>query len=54
MANSKTKPKDPPKNPHAVALGAKGGHARARSLTAEEIREIGRKGAAARWQKPQK
>ncbi len=43
------------KNPHAVALGklggAKGGKARAKKLTAEQRREIGRKAAAARWKK---
>jgi len=41
------------KNPHAVALSklgaSKGGKARAAKLTPEERREIGRKGAAARW-----
>lgn len=42
---TKNKPK---KNPHAVALGrlggVKGGHARAASLTTEEMQEIGRRG----------
>jgi len=41
------------KNPHAVALGRKGGRkggkARAANLTPEQLSEIGRKGAAARW-----
>lgn len=43
------------KNPHAVALGRKGGRkggkARAANLTPEQLSEIGRKGALARWQK---
>ena len=43
------------KNPHAVALsklGAhKGGLARAKNLTAEELSEIGRKAIAIRWAK---
>ena len=41
------------KNPAAVALGRKGGKkggkARAANLSAEQLAEIGRKGAAARW-----
>ncbi len=41
------------KNPHAVALGRKGGKkggkARAANLTPEQLAEIGRKGAEARW-----
>lgn len=49
------KPVKPPtkKNPHAVALGRKGGKvggkARAASLTAEERRAIAAKAARARW-----
>lgn len=43
----------PKKNPHAVALGRKGGKiggkARAESLTAKERREIAVKAARARW-----
>ena len=43
------------KNPAAVALGRlggiKGGAARARNLTPEQLAEIGRKGATARWGK---
>lgn len=46
-------PKPAKKNPHAVALGRKGGQkggkARARNLSKEELAEIGRKGAQARW-----
>jgi hypothetical protein len=44
------------KNPHAVALGhrggIKGGPARAKLLTVEQRRDIARKGARARWGKP--
>lgn len=48
-----------PKNPHAVAMGRlggkKGGAARARNLTPEQLAEIGRKGAEKRWgKKPEK
>ncbi len=49
---------DSSKDPAAVALGrkggAKGGPARARSLTAEERREIAYKAARARWSKRRK
>lgn len=45
----------PEKNPAAVALGklggAKGGKARAAALTKEQMSEIAKKGAAARWKK---
>ena len=48
---------DAGKNPAAVALGklggAKGGHARAASLSVEKRRRIAKKAAAARW-KPKK
>lgn len=43
--------KAPPKDPAAVALGRKGGKSRARNLTPEQLRDIGKKGAAARWGK---
>ena len=47
------KAKPAKKNPHAVALGRKGGKiggkARARNLSPEQLAEIGRKGAAKRW-----
>jgi len=48
-------PEEPPreKNPHAVALGRlsgkKGEKARAKTLTAEQQREIARKAAEGRW-----
>jgi hypothetical protein len=41
-----------PENPAAV-LGRKGGAARARNLTPEQRREIAKKGAASRWNKPE-
>lgn len=40
-----------PKDPAAVALGRKGGRSRANNLTPGQLREIGRKGAEARWRK---
>jgi len=50
-----TSPQDD-KNPHAVALGRlggkKGGKARAEKLSSEERREIARKAARARWERP--
>jgi hypothetical protein len=42
------------KDPHAVALGRKGGRARASRLTANERRKIARKAAKARWARRQK
>jgi hypothetical protein len=43
------------KDPKAVALGkrggAKGGHARAKNLSAKTRRSIGKKAAASRWSK---
>lgn len=49
------KPPPPEKNAAAVALGRlggrKGGKARAANLTPEQLAEIGRKGATARWGK---
>jgi len=39
------------KNPHAVALGKKGGKARAKNLTSEQRSEGARKAVLARWQK---
>jgi hypothetical protein len=43
---------EPGKAAAAAALGKRGGAARAKSLTAEQRREIARKGAASRWKKP--
>ena len=42
---------DDGKDPAAKALGAKGGKARAKKLTAEQRSEIARKAAAKRWAK---
>ena len=39
------------KNPEAVKLGRRGGKARLKTMTAEQRREIARKGAQARWDK---
>jgi hypothetical protein len=39
------------KDPHAVALGRKGGKARLQRLTSEQRRDIARKAVAARWAK---
>ena len=39
------------KNPHAVALGRKGGKARAARLSKEELSQQGRKAVRARWAK---
>ncbi len=39
------------KDPHAVALGRKGGKARLKSMTPEQRREMARKAIAARWAK---
>jgi hypothetical protein len=41
-----------PANP-AAEMGRKGGQARAKALTAEQRREIAKKGAASRWSKPE-
>jgi hypothetical protein len=42
-------PPDDGKDPAAKALGAKGGAARAKSMTPERRAEIARQGAAKRW-----
>jgi hypothetical protein len=39
------------KDRNAMALGAKGGKARAANLTKRKLKAIGKKGAAARWGK---
>jgi len=39
------------KNPYAVALGRKGGKARAKSLTKQQRSEEARKAVLARWAK---
>jgi hypothetical protein len=44
-------PADEGKNPHAKALGAKGGAARAKSMPPERRAEVAKKAAAKRWGK---
>jgi hypothetical protein len=44
-------PEEQGKDPAAVALGKKGGKARAESMTAEKRSEIAKRAAAARWEK---
>ena len=47
--DSKNMPDDSGKDPAAMALGKKGGKARAAKLTAKRKREIAKKAAKARW-----
>ena len=49
--DSKNMPDDSSKDPAAVALGKKGGKARAEKLTAKRRIEIAKKAAKARWVK---
>jgi len=44
-------PEEQGKDPAAVALGLKGGAARAKAMTAEQRAEIARKAAKSRWGK---
>jgi hypothetical protein len=44
-------PEEQGKDPAAVAMGKKGGKARADSLTAKKRSEIAKRAAAARWEK---
>ncbi len=44
-------PEEQGKDPAAVAMGKKGGKARADSMTAEKRSEIAKKAAASRWGK---
>ncbi len=44
-------PEEQGKDPAAVAMGKKGGKARADSMTAEQRAEIARKAAQGRWKK---
>jgi hypothetical protein len=48
---TETLPSDDGKDPAAKALGAKGGAARAKSMTPERRAEIARVAAAKRWEK---
>jgi hypothetical protein len=45
-------PEEQGKDPAAVAMGRKGGKARANATTPERRREISEAAAKARWQKP--
>jgi hypothetical protein len=45
-------PEEQGKDPAAVALGKKGGKARAEAMTAEKRREIASRAASSRWKKP--
>lgn len=53
IATGQAADKDPDagKNAAAVALGQKGGAARAKTMTAERKAEIAKKAAAARWKR---
>lgn len=44
--------KDPAKVASGIKGGSKGGHARAKTLTAKKRSAIAKKAAQARWQKP--
>lgn len=44
-------PEEQGKDPAAVAMGKKGGAARARKLTDARRKEIAKKGAASRWKR---
>ena len=58
IASTVPDPEPPKKNPHAVALGRKGGKiggkARAAKLTERRRKQIARKAAKARWKKTPK
>jgi hypothetical protein len=45
------RPRDEGKDPAAVALGRRGGHARAQGLSKKRRKEIAKKAAQARWRK---
>lgn len=47
----RTEPEPRVKDSGAVELGRRGGRKRAAKLSAEQLSEIGKKGAAARWDK---
>ena len=49
LASAHARHKKAIKNAAAVELGAKGGAARAKNLSKQELSDIGRKGAAKRW-----
>ena len=49
LASAHARHKKAIKNQAAVELGTKGGKARAKNLSKEELSAIGKKGAAKRW-----
>jgi hypothetical protein len=51
MPRGERGPRDNGKDPAAVALGRRGGQARARGLTKARRKEIAKKAAHARWNK---
>ena len=51
IATGEIEDKKSGKDPAAVSMGAKGGAARAKSLTAKKRSEIAKKAAAKRWDK---
>lgn len=51
IADSSNMPDETGKDPAAVALGKKGGAARAAKLSAKKRREIAHKAAKTRWEK---
>jgi hypothetical protein len=54
LASAHARHKKAIKNAAAVELGAKGGAARAKNLSKEELSKIGKTGAAKRWGKKSK
>ena len=50
--DSQNMPDESGKDPAAVALGKKGGKARAESLSAKKRTQIAKKAAKARWNRP--
>lgn len=51
LMNMRYKKRMKKKNPAAVALGSKGGKARARALTAKQRKDIAKNAAKERWSK---
>ena len=49
IEDSQPTPESEGKDPAAVALGRKGGHARAKAISAKRRKEIAKKAAKGRW-----
>ncbi len=49
--DAKEEKREDTRDPAAVALGSKGGKARANNLTSEQRKEIARKAAKSRWER---